>query len=147
MKTHVLQALQLVYSTVWCLPLQEDLNDIAIGLKEGSVSSSGVGDRNESGDGCQGETVCSTLDENGVAESLVRGSLVADETRLKGEAASQQYSFVEGSSGDGSGQWNSDGVERGVRDLVSVIRENGGDVEGLESELIGFLMSKLIIGP
>ena len=147
MKTHVLQALQLVYSTVWCLPLQEDLNDIAIGLKEGSVRSSGMEDRNKSGNGCQGETLCSNLEENGAAKSLVRGSLVADERRLKGEAASQRYSFLEGSSGDGSGQWNSDGVGRGVRDLVSVIGENGGDVEGLESELIGFLMSKSIIGP
>ena len=148
MKTHVLQALRQVYSTVLSLPLQEDLNDIAIGLKEsGTLSSSGAGGRD---DGCQEGNVCSTVkcdNENGKVTSSVASSLVADERLFKGEVASQQCSFTADSIGNGSGRWNGDGMGRGVHDLVSVIGENGGDVEGLESELTGFLRSKSIFAP
>ena len=147
MKTHVLQALRQVYSTVLNLPLQEDLNDIAIGLKEGGIlSSSGAGGR----DGCQEGNMCSTVkcdNENGKVTSSVASSLVADERLFKGEVASQQCSFTADSIGNGSEWWNGDGMERGVHDLVSVIGENGGDVEGLESELTGFLRSKSIFAP
>ena len=142
MKIHVLQALRQVYSTVVCLPLQEDLNDIAIGLKENTVSNGGES-RKESVEGCQGRNVSSSIKsdcENEATESSVTNSLVTDETGLKGAAASQQYLC-----GDDGGRLNNEGVGRGVCDLVSVIGENGGDVEGLESELVGFLMSKSIL--
>lgn len=150
MKVHILQSLQQVYPTVMCLPLQEDLNDVVIGLKE--CSSDNAENRATIVNGGQSRgagDLDSAANQSPVTDMST--AVVAERIELKGVTAAQSSGaplsstcYKKSSSDCRLPNGNGEGVRRSVCDLVSVIGENGGDVEELESELIGFLMSKTI---
>ena len=186
MKLHVLCVIQEVFCTLVCLPLQEDINDVVVAMKE--CPSNGIECRNQYCSRLSG-TESNTNDERPSANESVaaatgilsvadtsqndkvtngRGPSINDSITAdsKKSDCSSPDSGRDGATNNGRGfssittnregarslpapmSWESSSVGdsevvRGrVCDLVRVIGENGGYVEGLEQELTAFLVYK-----
>ena len=127
-KLQVLHSLQLVYCPLACLPLQEDINDIVVGMKTCLTNSTE----------CSSHSVGSGKENISTEISEGRPSISKPEVETDLKALSLSSSRKWSSSSVGG----SERVSRRVARLVSVIRGNGGDVEGMETELTGLTMYK-----
>ncbi|CAI8024997.1 eEF1A lysine and N-terminal methyltransferase [Geodia barretti] len=154
MKLETLQALQRVFCDLVCIPLQEDINDIVVGTT--GCPRSGVDCRN---------LFCSS-NSNGSHTLLVGEDGASPDRMLTGQSAPEKVSTVEEgvrtmavgspegkqmeSDSLGPSMWRSSrvgdvsGVRERLRDLVSIVQENGGDVEGLEAQLTGLIMYRTL---
>jgi hypothetical protein len=154
MKLETLQALQQVFCDLVCIPLQEDINDIVVGTRR--CPRSGVDCRN---------LFCSS-NSNGSHTSLVGEDGASPDRTLTGQSAPEKVSRIEDgirtmvvgsaerkqmeSDPLAPSMWRSSrvgdvsGVGERLRDLVSIVQENGGDVEGLEAQLTGLIMYRTL---
>ena len=145
MKLGALLALQQVFCTLVCLPLQEDINDIVVGMKgcprngvecknrycghsSGHISPVGDSPERERSGKSRPESIGGVEESAGYAEADEGKQLPSDSPPV---SLQKWRSSRVGDCG---------GVRGRVCELVSVIGENGGDVDGLESELTSLVM-------
>ena len=149
MKLEALRAFRNAFCAISCLPLQEDINDIVVGFKK--CPRNGIRCRNEF---CSEKTVdsvgkCSETSATGKTEPENDERVSSEKTKIErlsledGENAtisggdSESHKFREWRL---CGVGECEGVRERVCGLVSVARENGGNVEGLESEITKIVM-------
>lgn len=136
-KLEVLYALQQVYCTLVCLPLQEDINDIVVGMK--MCPRNGIECSNH---------YCSHFKDgsysNSIKGEIGDDSIKADDKSDEEDATSglKKLSFSSSRTWKSSSVGSCESVSRRVSHLVTVIERNGGDVEGLETELTEITMCK-----
>lgn len=124
MKTRVLQAFDTVYSCVVCMPLNEDLNDIVVGMNQcRSDGASTAGQSALKVDDGQSPTDTSIYLEDTQCDSLGDAPL----SSLHTQTSSSNGRLLNCVKEDVKGR---------VSELVKVIRENRGDVEELESRFM-----------
>ena len=124
MKTCVLQAFDKVYSCVVCMPLNEDLNDVVVGINQcRSDGASTAGQSALKVDDGQSPTDESIYVEDTQCDSL-------------GEAPLSSLHTQTSSSNCGLLSCVKEDVKGRVSELVKVIGENRGDVEELESRFM-----------
>ena len=129
MKTCVLQGFDKVYGCVVSMPLDEDLNDIVVGMNQ--CRSDGASTAGPSALKVDNEQSPTDELEDSQRDSLREAPLSSLHTQTP-------------SSNGGLLSCVEEDVKGRVRELVTVIGENRGDMEELESELIGFMTSKTI---
>lgn len=142
MRASVLQAFENVCPCVVCMALDEDLNDIVVGMNPcgsdggSTAGQSSVALKHVSGDNATGGNNC-------------KDRWIDDKTQcrkvdsLREAPLSSLHSQTSSCNGGLLSCFEED-VRRRVCELVTVIGKNGGDVEELESELIRFVTSKTI---
>ena len=145
MKLEAIHSLRQAFSSLTCLPLQEDINDIVVGMKkcpsnnEESTSELHIQSTNGARKGS------SEILETGRQGPVDAGMITAREsTSLRDDGKEEvvpsdlkSHVFHDWMS---CGAGDCECVRERVQELVRVIAENGADVEGLESELTGLIM-------
>lgn len=138
MKEQVYHTVHQVFPTVASIPLEEDLNEVLLGLKHTYHSPAGNGDTSRTGEGaqrqhCSKEMVTPESDSHsGVSKDLEKLSLAETSSPLVSDEVLQGTSLC------------SEGVRRRVGEMVKVIGECGGDLEGVEEEMIEFLSAAAV---
>ena len=163
MRLHVLHSLQQVFCTLVCLPLQEDTNDVVVGIQ--ACPSKGIKCQNkfcihqketfftdgvsESGSDSRTVPINNATSEghpSSDSEVLTEDGVVDDAAKPKDSTSEKDRQCHSSSlslrTWKSSSVGDCEDVRRRVCDLVSVIGDNGGDIEGLEQELTAFNMYK-----
>ena len=170
MRKQVLHALRQTYPTVVCLPLQEDINEIVVGINKRcettDVGSSNRVDTLAASQGSLGDDFCTkeereTVDRSSSNEESRDCSAAAEEAKMQETLSKNMTAQLNvtlagatpsstnvrksvGGAGGDCGWVSGEGVRRRVCDLVRVIGESGGDVDVLETELVELLASKTV---
>ena len=143
-KLEVLYAFQQVYCTIVCLPLQEDVNDIVVGMKTWARA------RARNGIDCS-NCYCSHFEDENCSISKEDDSVKAndenpsisksDEESITSRLEELSFSST-GTSWKSSSVGKSESVCQRLSYLMTVIERNGGNIEGLETELTQITMCK-----